>query len=297
MSACHHIFTHNDLDGAGSVLVYMWNKPKEDSFQYTPISNLEISKLKREISNTHNPSNISILDLSLREEFLPELDKKYITIIDHHKSSEEFIEKFKNSKIIHKEYTSNTLLMYKIYKQTNDLKLTDAQKILVALINDFDCYKLERPESYDLNVLFWSEYQNKFSDFIKDYYQGFKPFTDKQKRAISYIKKEAAREAEKIKIYYGNLNIGGKLKNTCACMVDRIVPQIIEVLAQKYKPDIFFFINPKNEKISIRQYTQTDPIDCGKFAKKICEGGGHANAAAGKLTPLFMEVTKNLKPI
>ncbi|NBO36081.1 hypothetical protein EBU91_00845 [bacterium] len=297
MTNCHHLFTHNDLDGAGSVLVYMWNKPKTDTFQYTPISNLEISKLKREISNTHNPSNISVLDLSLREEFLPELDQEYITIIDHHKSTEDFIPKFKKSKIIYKNYTSNTLLMYKLYKQSSNLELTQQQKLLVALINDFDCYKLELKDSYDLNMLFWSEYQNRFSDFIKDYYNGFKPFTENQKRAINYIKKEAANEASKAKVYYGDLNIGGKIKKTCACMVERIVPQVIEVLAQKYKPDLFFFINIKNEKVSIRQYDQTDPIDCGVLAKKICEGGGHSNAAAGKITPLFMELTKNLKPI
>lgn len=297
MTNCHHIFTHNDLDGAGSVLVYMWNKPKDHSFQYNPISNLEIPKLIREISNTHNPSNIHILDLGLREEFLPHLDKEYITIIDHHKSSEEFIDKFKKSKIIYKEYTSNTLLMYKLYKQASNLELTDAQKLLVALINDFDCYKLEIPQSYDLNILFWSEYQNKFSDFIKDYYDGFKPFTEKQKRAIAYIKKEAAEEASKAKVYYGDLKIEGKSKKVCACMVERIVPQIIEILAQKYKPDLFFFINIKNEKISLRQYNQTDPVDCGAFMKNNCEGGGHYNAAAGKLTPLFMELTKNLKPL
>ena len=297
MTNCHHIFTHNDLDGAGSALVYMWNKPKDHSFQCNPISNLEIPKLKKEISNTHNPSGIHILDLGLREEFLPELDQEYITIIDHHKSSEEFISRFKKSKIIYKDYTSNTLLMYKFYKQSSNLELTNPQKLLIALINDFDCYKLEIPQSYDLNILFWSEYQNRFSDFIKDYYDGFKPFTEKQKRAIDFIKKEAAEEASKLKVYYGEVNIQGKSKKVFACMVEKIVPQIMEILSQKYKPDLFFFINIKNEKVSVRQYNPENSVDCGAFAKNICEGGGHYNAAAGKLTPLFMELMKNLKPV
>jgi len=80
-------------------------------------------------------------------------------------------------------------------------------------------------------------------------------------------------------------------------MVDRIVPQVMELLAQKHTPDLYFFINTKNEKVSIRQYNQENPIDCGAFAKKICNGGGHSNAAAGTITPLFMEITKNLKPL
>ena len=295
MAKCHHIFTHNDLDGAVSVLVYMWSQPKEDSFQYTPISNLEISKLKREIKNSHNPSKIYVFDIGLREEFFPELDQSHIIFIDHHKSSEKFVERFTKSQVIYTEYSSNALLMYRLFKDR--MHVTDEQKTLVALTDDFDSYKLQLPYSYDLNILFWSEYQNRFSDFIKDYYNGFKPFTENQKRAIAFIKKEAAEEASKVSVFYGELMISGNLKRTCAAMIDRIVPQVMEVLIKKYSPDLFFFINTKNEKVSIRQCSQESPIDCGAFAEKICNGGGHPNAAAGMITPLFMEITKNLKPI
>ena len=50
-----------------------------------------------------------IFNLSVREEFLPDLDLSNITYIDHHKRSEKNILKFKNSKIIYKEYSSNSL--------------------------------------------------------------------------------------------------------------------------------------------------------------------------------------------
>jgi oligoribonuclease NrnB/cAMP/cGMP phosphodiesterase (DHH superfamily) len=218
----------------------MWSKPKEDSFQYTPISNIEISKLKREITNTHNPSETFILDLGLREEFLPELDLPHLTFIDHHKSSENFVDRFKKAKILYKEYSSNTLLTYKLFKET--IKATDAQKTLVAIIDDFDSYKLQLPYSYDLNIIFWSEYQNRFSDFIKDYYDGWKPFTEKQKKAIAFIKKEAQAEAAKVPIFKGEITIKGKKKVACAAMVERIVPQVMEILIKKHNPDLFFFI-------------------------------------------------------
>jgi oligoribonuclease NrnB/cAMP/cGMP phosphodiesterase (DHH superfamily) len=295
MANCHHIFTHNDLDGAVSTLVYIWSQPKEDSFQFTPISNLEISKLKREVKNTHNPAKVLVFDLSLREEFLPELDESFVTIIDHHKSSENFVKLFKNAKIIYKEYTSNSLLMYKLLK--DKINANDSQKLLVALTDDFDSNKKALPDSYDLNILFWSEYQNRFSDFIKDYMNGFTPFTEKQKRAIEFIKKEATEEASKLQIFFGDVKIDGKIKKTCAVMVERIVPQVMDVLIKKYGPDLFFFINIKNEKVSIRQCNLENPVDCGSFAEKYCNGGGHPNAAAGTITPLFMEITKNLKPL
>lgn len=295
MPNCHHIFTHNDLDGAISVLAYMWSKPKEDSFSYVPVSNLQIPKLLREVQNTHNPSNITILDMGLREEFVGVLDKPYITFIDHHKSSQKHIEKFKHSKIIYSECTSNALLTYKTYKDS--INATREQKLLIALADDHDSYKLKLPESYDLNLLFWNEYQNRFSDFINDYYNGFKPFTEKQKRAVAFLKAEASNEAEKLPIFYGEVRIGGKVKKACAAMMERIVPLVMDVLIKKYSPDLFFFINTKNEKVSIRQCVKEDPVDVGAFAEKICNGGGHENAAAGVITPLFMEITKNFRPI
>ena len=295
MPNCHHIFTHNDLDGAVSVLAYMWSKPKEDTFYYTPISNMEIPKLKRLLLSVHNPSNTVVLDMGLREEFLPDLDLAHVTFIDHHKSSEKFVDKFKKAKVIYKEYSSNALLTYRLFKET--ITATDAQKTLIALTDDYDSYRLELPNSYDLNIIFWSEYRNKFSEFINEYYDGFKPFTDSQKRAIAYLRKEAKEEALKIPIFAGELMIKGEPKKTCAALVERIVPLVMDLLIEKHKPDLFFFINTKSEKVSIRQCMKDDPIDCGAFAEKLCEGGGHANAAAGIITPLFMEITKNLKPL
>jgi oligoribonuclease NrnB/cAMP/cGMP phosphodiesterase (DHH superfamily) len=296
MSKCYHVFTHNDLDGAVSLLTLMWSRPN-DTFHYFPVNNLDvIDKIRDNISNTHNKPTTFVLDLALREEFLPFLNESNITIIDHHKTSEKFVSKFNKSKVLCKEYSSNALLVRKIFAESSP-ELTQEQKMLIALADDFDSYKLQIPDSYDLNILFWSQYRNKFSEFIKDYSKGFKKITPEQRRAIDFIKKEASNEAEKIPLFYGELTIGGKQKKVYAGMVERIVPQVMDLLIQKYAPDIFFFINTKNEKVSIRQCTKTDPIDVGAFAERICEGGGHEYAAGGKITPLFMEVTKNLKPL
>lgn len=296
MQKCYHVFTHNDLDGAVSLLVLMWSRP-DAIFEYTPLNNLDIeTKLKSQINNTHNSPTTFVLDLALRKEFLPDLNQSHITIIDHHKSSESLVSQFDKAKILYQEFSSNALWMRKIFKP-NSPELTQEQKMLIALADDFDSYKLQIPDSYDLNILFWSEYRNKFANFIKDYHKGFKPFTDSQKRAIAYIKKQAAEEANSVPIFYGKLNIGGKEKTTFAAMVPKIVPQVMDLLITKYKPDIFFFINTKNEKVSIRQTPSSDPVDLDQFASKMCDGGGHTYAAGGKITPLFMELTKNLKPI
>ena len=98
-------------------------------------------------------------------------------------------------------------------------------------------------------------------------------------------------------LYSGMINFGEKNKLVYAGMMEKSSPQVMEIIMKKYKPDIFFAINPKSEKVSLRQCNPENPIDLGKFAEKFCNGGGHPNASAGVITPLFMELTKNLKPL
>jgi oligoribonuclease NrnB/cAMP/cGMP phosphodiesterase (DHH superfamily) len=294
--ACYHAYTHKDLDGAVSLLTLLWALP-EDTITYDSVNNLQIDNIKKSLEKINKPCQTFILDLSLREEFLPDLDRSNITFIDHHDSSVDFIPRFNKAKIIHKVISSNALLMAQIFKGENFQARSDSQKTLIALADDYDCYRLEIPESYDLNILFWSEYKNNFSKFIKDYFSGFKGFSVEQKKAINFIKKEATNEADKTPTFEGYINFGNKKKKTLAIMSENFSNITNDILMQRHRPDVFFFINSKSEKVSIRQYTKEDPINVGNFAEKICDGGGHVHAGGGIITPLFMEVTKNLVPV
>lgn len=296
MSECYQIYTHNDLDGAVSLLVFLWAFP-DAHIKWKSISNLQIDNLKLDLDEAVNPCSTYILDLALRESFLPDLDRDYVTFIDHHETSESFVGHFKNAKIIYENLSSNALLMNKTFKGGNFLPRNDKQKTLIALADDYDCYKLQIPESYDLNILFWSQYKNNFSKFIKDYQEGFKGFSPEQKRAIAYIKKNAEEESSKLNLFSGSLTIGGKKKTVLAALTDKFSSIIMDVLIKRYDPDLFFFINSKSEKVCIRQPQKKDPINVGDFAEKICDGGGHRYAGGGVITPTFMEITKNLSPL
>jgi hypothetical protein len=61
--------------------------------------------------------------------------------------------------------------------------------------------------------------------------------------------------------------------------------------------ELLFYINVQTENVSIRQPKQKETIDLLKFAQKYCDGNGTSNSAGGKITPLFMELTKNLNPL
>ena len=119
----------------------------------------------------------------------------------------------------------------------------------------------------------------------------------KQIKAIEYIKKVGSDAASKSNVFSGQVVIEEKSKKLCAVMVEKIIPNMMETLIKKHNPDLFVFINTQNENVSIRQCNQDNPINCAEFAEKFCNGGGKFNSSAGKITPLFMEITKNLKPV
>jgi oligoribonuclease NrnB/cAMP/cGMP phosphodiesterase (DHH superfamily) len=293
----HQIFTHNDLDGAVSLLTFLWSHPN-DAITFNNINNLQTDEIKSFISRTINipPPNIYVFDLSLRESFVSDLDKEYITFIDHHKSSENFVNRFKKAKIIYSETSSNSLLIRKHFADKAP-SLSNEQKKLILLTDDYDSFKLQFEESYDLNILFWAEYKNNFVKFIHDYKQGFKPFSEDQKNRIKNVKILASREAESCPKFFGSLEIKGIKKDTMGVLTNSLNNLVMDSLMRKYDPDLFFFINSKTQKVSLRQRKDKNPIDLNKFAEKFCEGAGHTYAAGGKITPLFMELTKNLKPL
>jgi hypothetical protein len=291
----YKVFTHGDLDGAVSLLCLLWSKP-EATIEYEELYNNTIEeRLLNYSQKTINKPTTIIMDFSLRESFL-NFDLSEYVFLDHHKISERYVDKFKNAKIIYKNSNSNTGLVYSTFNKTLS-SLSKEQKYLIALADDFDSYSLKLPHSYDLNILFWTEYKNKFSKFIQDYSKGFKHFTENQTRLINFEKNSACEQASKLKKFEGELLIKGERYKTLAVTGEKYNNLVIDCLIRENNPDLFFYINTKTEKVNLRKKSTITSFDLGTFAEKICEGGGNTNSAGGKLTPLFMELTKNLKPV
>jgi hypothetical protein len=291
----YHIFTHKDLDGAVSLLTFIWSKP-DSNITYQELTNLEIDKIKKHINKTINPQNILILDLALREEFIPDLDKDYITIIDHHERSEKWVSEFKKSKILVKNLTSNSLLIRKIF-QNSSPPLSENQKKLILFADDFDSFSLKHPESYDLNIIFWNQFKNNFEGFVNFYKNGFIPFTDSQKKIISDVKSQAEKECNNLKCFKSELIIE-KLKINCiAVMSDSMNNIAMDLIIKKHNPDLFMYINTKTEKIIFRKNKDNKDFNLNNFTSKYCDGVANEFSGVGKITPLFLELTKNFKPL
>lgn len=291
----YHIFTHKDLDGAISLLTFIWSHPN-CIVSYEEITNLEIYKIKDFIKKTINPPNIIIMDLSLREEFLPDLDQNFVTIIDHHERSLSLIDNFKNAKLLVKNFSSNSLLVRKIYQNKCSV-LSENQKKLILYANDYDCLDLKFKESYDLNIIFWNQFKNNFSGFIKKYINGFLNFDKNQIDLLISIKKKIKLEADSTKCFQGKIKINSEYKTAIAISLQTSNSLLVDYLIKKHNHDLFIVINTKTEKVSIKQSKTNTPIDLKSFCEKYCEGNATTFSGVGKITPLFLELTKNFIPL
>jgi hypothetical protein len=295
MKESYQVFTHKDLDGAVSLLTFMWSKPHAQ-ISYRDITNTEIDIVKDYLARTCNPPKIMIFDVALREEFLPELDDCNIEYIDHHERSTKFIPMFKNSIINWKNETSNTILVRKIYKDVAP-EFTEAQKKLILFADDHDQSEWKFPESYNLNILFWTQFKNQFCYFCDYYKNGFMPFSSMQLDIIKRSKLAAKKKVDETKCFGGKILIEGEPKNVVAAMTENFNNIVIDMLVNKYKPDIFFYINTRTDRVSMRQPKSEKIIDLAAFARKYCDGDGNNHTAGGNLTPLFLEIAKKLSPL
>ena len=290
------VFTDLDLDGAGSYLVHSWarqNKPN--------VVTLKVSNLREKFLGWLNHHKLEdykqvfFFDLDTTE-IQDLIDKKNVSIFDHHKTHKEEI--YKNAEYyIDAKETSCSKLLYKYYNTTGALgNLTVEQKHLIALVNDYDCYELKFPESNKLNFLFWYKNGNKLQNFINDFEHGFHGFTNEQNKIISYHFYKFKKLAEGLDLFTCDLPINKKKYNFVSAFAGEYINDVAQYIIDKSNCDVCMLINLNNKRVYFRKNKNVD-LDLGKFAKKICNGGGHEYAAGGELNDVLLTLSKDFIPI
>ena len=292
MSKAEIIFTDLDLDGCCSYLAYCWltqTKPKAITIKVSSLREKFLAWLKR--NKLSDYKTVYFFDLDTTE-IKDLIDKKNVTIFDHHKSHEE---KYKNATtIIDKECTSCSKLIYRHYKV--NANLTNEQKKLIAFANDYDCYELKFPESNKLNFLFWYKNGDKLQNFITDFESGFHGFTNEQNKIISYHFYKFKKLRETVSLYKSTLSIAGKKYKFISTFGNEYVNDLCQYIIDNNDCDVCLMINLKNNRVYLRKNRKTD-LNLGKFAQKVCDGGGHEYAAGGVLNENVLALSKKFTPI
>lgn len=284
------IWTDNDLDGAGSacLLGLIYKTPPNSVYLKEVYDKTFAGEFRGWIANNYdNYDLIFITDLYIPDEIVDLVDDPKFIIIDHHQSHVDVKDRYKKAKVIVEYETSCTLLIRKKFAAA--LKLTDAQKELFDHIDDYDNYTLKLKDTLKYNAVFHSYNRPKVDKFIESFKDGVREFTPYEKNAIKLYFSKYKEQIDNATFYFGTL----KGYKVVGCFAENSINEVAHYAINKFNADIAMVVIMQAQSVSIRK-NKNCPIELHKLAEKLCDGGGHAYAAGGKLTDSFMEFLKTL---
>lgn len=295
------IVTDCDLDGIGSYLTFKWFT--NTKAQHIICSQNNFKKTWASHFNKHKITEynkVYIFDLDTSQESLSLVDKPNVIIIDHHDTHIKNKDKYKHAKTVLIDTTSCCKLVYSLYskKYRNKVELNNKQKLLVAMIDDYDSYELKLPDSYRLNVVLWNYVGKRAEKFCEDFKDGFTGFTQTHENIISLNQKKVERVISELEIFKANVPISGEKYNIYATVASTSLNEVAHHIIDGYDCDICMVMNPKTNRVSFRKSkTSAENIDLGKLASKLADGGGHVYSSGGKITDRVISLTKILQPV
>ena len=288
------VFTDLDLDGACSYLIHCWytqSKPK--------VVPLKVSTLREKFLGWLNNNKLEdfkqvyFFDIDTTE-IKDLIDKKNVIVFDHHKTH---VDDYKVAEFyIDHDAPSCSKILYRHYNNTSSTNLTVEQKKLIALVNDYDCYDLKFPESNKLNFLFWYKNGNKLQNFVQDFESGFHGFTTEQNKIISFHFYKFKKLREEVALYKSTLTIAKKEYKFISTFANEYVNDLCQYIIDNNDCDVCLMINLKNNRVYLRKNRKCD-LNLGKFANRVCDGGGHEYAAGGELNDNVLALSKQFTPI
>ena len=284
------VWADNDLDGAACSLLLKWIYSEADITYDEIFEGAFSEKIKQKANSLNDYDLVFIVDLYVPDSEFELIDKLNVTIIDHHKTHESVMQRYKKAKTLIKEYPSACKLIYDTYLKNNDL--TNEQKVIVVFADDYDSYNLKYKESLMYHAIVRTYNAPKIKKFIDAFQNGHRKFNLQEQNSIALYIKKIKEQIKTSEVFIGKLNN----YKVVACYINHAPNEVLHYMINKYNADVGIGINLQYKFVSFRKHKNCK-IKLNLLAEKLCEGGGHECSAGGKLTDKFIELTKIFHPI
>lgn len=300
------LFSHNDLDGFGAPLLLRAVQPVMFDDTEFDMTNCGAGRIDDEFARwMRTPeasrfTDVYIMDMTPDSEYtFQQLNANFANhwlVFDHHESEEALRSKYAANSVTAADASINpsaTSLVWDWLKQQphfNDLPSQRQEELayLVELIraydtwdwqNDPDMSTEERTAADNLDQLFWFYPLQDSESFVQDVLAAGWPKYQQENRLLIHTLNE--RRTKYLKSHLKDM-----IKTTIAghqfgvVYADDYKSEIAhELLEQNPDVDAALVVSPVS--ISLRS---NGKLDVAKFAEKYFNGGGHADAAGGRLT-------------
>jgi nanoRNase/pAp phosphatase (c-di-AMP/oligoRNAs hydrolase) len=294
----YFIFTDCDLDGAGCYLTWYWFTGVKPDRISVRVNDFE-SKYKQWLAkgNLDKYDRVFVMDLDVsRIDCFDLLDNEKVTVIDHHQAHLDSIERYKNAKTIIQKSPSCTKIVYNMFKKSG-LDLDLEKRLLLAMIDDYDSYKLKIPFSYHLNLLFWNYQGDRLEKFCREFKDGYTSFTSDQQKIIKFYLRKLENIKKDLDVHDATCEVNGQRYKFVSVFANQCINEVADHIIKNYKADIGFVINLNSGKVSLRR-AKDCKIKLGKFAERLFDvGGGHDESAGGIICDSFLKFSKIFEPM
>lgn len=278
------MFTHQDLDAVGSVIIAKWAKLMIKSIEYHDYTSIDQALLGFLGRKDYHPTDLLLItDICPSQETCDRIDKIAgkeieVKLLDHH-ATKAWLTDY--SWAVFDTTKSGALLTLNyLFQKEKDPSV----EIFTQAVNAWDLWKVEseyRSRGEDLNSLLYSigrdEFIEAFARNIKaDEEEGFKfllEFSKKRKRKA--IRQAVQAQYKKAKVYVDNEN-----NQFVVAFATEFISDIAHaILEDENYNDIKYVlvVNPLGDTCSLRSRTDSG-VNVALIAQRF-GGGGHVNAA------------------
>lgn len=292
------IFTRYNIDGAGCYAVLKWLFGTT-SKSINLIQSTE-KKFREQYINWLKTTDVAeqtviVADLAVEEENRDILDTgPNIIIFSHNAKLTDWSHLYTKSTVIAEKTPSCTSLVYRKLRDRSSYTLTAQEKYLILLIDDYDSYQLQLPESQGLNIIYESLSYNRAMNFRALYEKGFVPFNKQQQLLIAGHYKMVDDVIKRLEIYTRVVPLCNKEYRIFTCEAQYGVNEVASYLIKTCKADIAIVSNTRTGFASFRRAVDCD-CDLEELAKALCEGSGRSNIAFGPLTIVLLDFLQTFK--
>tara|TARA_Y100000310_G_scaffold197205_1_gene197295 strand:- start:4309 stop:5193 length:885 start_codon:yes stop_codon:yes gene_type:complete len=291
----HYIFTGSDLDSATTYLTFNWLSKKRIPVQYVTRDNIE-HKVKKFFK--HEPNNNKLVYfLNLDTSHISNLiDRKNVVIIDHHPDHIANKDQYKKCRVIFKKYSSCCKLLYSLLFKKFPGTLTDQQKYLILLVDDYESYTFRLNHSYDLGVVYNNMQGEKPVRYYSLYNNGFTGFSDSEKTVLKFYKNSLTKLKQNLQVFTASIPINKTKYKFVSTFVSGYINEISDYLIDRLNADVCLIINLDLKRVTYRK-SKMCKLNLKTLSEKLSNGWGYEYAAGGYVTKDVLEFSKLFTPI
>ena len=291
------LFTHNDLDGVGCAIIAKLAKGiAAVDVEYVDNPQELTKRLRQYMDNNEHTAYTAtwVTDLSADAEVLTTIPN--LLLVDHHTSALPLVDALPHKNVLVRVHAVTGEQICATRLLANLLQPRPRQSLFVNLVNAYDTWAWTKGTSrlpaylsmlvYALGV---EKFERVYIDRMRvDELTELTLFTERERTILTAIERNETMTTRRAADSATVVDVDGL--RVAVLFAGGNTSDIGHLVIKEQHADVVLMVDPVNCKVSLRSAA----VDVSSVATQLFNGGGHVNAAGGRLQKQDANILKNL---